>query len=85
LFHDRLYAASQLERTIGLVAMLRLSFDRYFRFVCAETGHFPKSQKEHRELLALCRKGRVPEACALLRRHILGTVQALAPRFERAG
>lgn len=81
LFHDRLYAASRRERTTGLITMLRLSFDRYFRFVRDETGHFPKSQKEHRKLLKLCREGRVPEATALLRAHILGTAQALAQKF----
>jgi DNA-binding GntR family transcriptional regulator len=78
LFHDALYAPSKRERTLGLVNMLRLSFDRYFRFVYDETKHVPKSQQEHRKLLKLCEARDAKGACELLRQHIVGTGAALA-------
>jgi DNA-binding GntR family transcriptional regulator len=80
LFHDTLYAPSNRERTLGLVAMLRLGFDRYFHFACDETGYVPRTNQEHRKLLKLCESRDTKAACDLLRRHILAAGEAIAKR-----
>lgn len=76
-FHDCIYAVAHQHRTMGLISLLRLSFDRYFRLVSGKSGHLPKSQSEHRRLLRLCEAGDVEGACALLLEHIEG--------YERGG
>lgn len=81
-FHDTLYQPAGRARTLALIATLRLGFDRYFRFACDETGHVPRSNNEHRELLALCAAKDRRAACSLLRRHILDTGDAVAARIE---
>jgi DNA-binding GntR family transcriptional regulator len=81
-FHESLYAPSRRERTLTLIAMLRLSFERYLRFAWEETPYLAQSQKEHRELLRLCKARDVEAASALLKRHITGTGELLVKRLE---
>lgn len=81
VFHDCLYAPSQQPRTLVLINLLRLSFDRYFRLVFDETSHVSRTQSEHRELLELCASRKAEEACDLLVRHVVGTGDALAQRL----
>lgn len=76
-FHRSLYAASGRARTIALVETLRLSFERYLRYTWEATSHMGRSQQEHWELLALCRRHEVEAACRLLRSHIEGTGKLL--------
>jgi DNA-binding GntR family transcriptional regulator len=82
LFHDTLYAPSKRERTLALVAMLRLSFDRYFHFVCDESGQVPRSHRDHRQLLKLCEGRDLEGASALLRQHILRSADILGKRLK---
>jgi DNA-binding GntR family transcriptional regulator len=82
LFHDILYSPSKRERTLALVAMLRLSFDRYFHFVCDESGQIPRSHKDHRQLLKLCEARDLEAASTLLRQHILRSAETLNKRLK---
>ncbi len=81
-FHATLYAPAKRERTLGLIEMLRLNFERYLRFAWDETSHLGRSQQEHRDLLAHCRAGDVGSACACLQGHIVGTGGLLVDRLE---
>lgn len=72
-FHEVLYAPARTERTLAMIANLRLNFERYLRFTREETHYLEQSQKEHREILELCHARDSVRACALLNQHILGT------------
>jgi DNA-binding GntR family transcriptional regulator len=81
-FHEALYAPARKERTLAMVANLRMNFERYLRFTWQETHHIDQSQKEHRQILDLCVARDVERACALLRQHILGTGSLLVERLQ---
>jgi DNA-binding GntR family transcriptional regulator len=69
-FHMALYAAAELPRTSAVVSALLQTSDRYTRLQLASTRGLAKAGREHRELLALCRKRDVPAARRLLVAHI---------------
>ncbi|MCF4130096.1 GntR family transcriptional regulator [Methylobacterium sp. SyP6R] len=81
-FHDTLYAPCGRQRTLVIIRSLRMSFERYLRFTWTRTEHQGQSQREHWEIYALCRKGAVSEACALLQRHVMGTGELLIGQLE---
>lgn len=72
-FHRGLYAAAGRPRTLTMVETLRLGFERYLRYTWQFTSHRGRSQKEHWELLAMCKEGDVFNACKLLTQHISAT------------
>jgi DNA-binding GntR family transcriptional regulator len=82
-FHRHLYGPADRERTLALIETLRLNFERYLRLTWEETGHLARSQREHREILRLCREGDHGGATAVLREHIRGTGQLLVQHLER--
>jgi DNA-binding GntR family transcriptional regulator len=81
-FHEALYAPARKDRTLAMIANLRLNFERYLRFTWQETHHLDQSQKEHRQILDLCVAGDAERACALLTQHILATGQILVERLQ---
>jgi DNA-binding GntR family transcriptional regulator len=83
-FHETLYAPARRERTLAIITMLRLNFERYFRFTWEGTSYLPRSQREHREILKCCRDRTTEKACVLLRKHILGTGSLLARRLKQS-
>ena len=84
-FHEALYAPARKDRTLAMIATLRLNFERYLRFTWEETHHLDQSQKEHREILEHCVTRDVDAACALLRRHIEATGSLLVQRLQARG
>jgi DNA-binding GntR family transcriptional regulator len=81
-FHEALYAPARKDRTLAMIANLRLNFERYLRFTWQETHHLDQSQKEHRQILDLCVAGDAERACALLTQHILATGRILVERLQ---
>jgi DNA-binding GntR family transcriptional regulator len=81
-FHEALYAPARKDRTLAMIANLRLNFERYLRFTWQETHHLEQSQKEHRQILDLCVAGDAERACALLTQHILATGRILVERLQ---
>ncbi|MDQ1078528.1 GntR family transcriptional regulator [Pseudoroseomonas cervicalis] len=76
--HLGLYARAGQKRTAGLVAALLQECDRYTRLqLTTETEGLARADREHRELVRLCRAGAVEEAAALLARHVEQVGQAL--------
>ena len=82
-FHETLYAPARRERTLSIITMLRLNFERYFRFTWEGTSYLARSQGEHRDILKCCRDRAAEKACVLLRKHILGTGRLLAQRLKQ--
>ncbi|MEP9352968.1 GntR family transcriptional regulator [Xanthobacter sp. KR7-65] len=88
-FHMALYEKATLPRTRQIVASLLQTSDRYTRLQLSSAEAMARAQREHAELIALCRAGAVEEACRFLDRHI-ATVHAdllrvIEPRAGRAG
>jgi DNA-binding GntR family transcriptional regulator len=77
-FHRTLYSRAQKPRTQAFVANLLQECDRYTRLqLSADKVELQRADREHRRLVALCKKGDVPEAITLLSAHISHVSQAL--------
>lgn len=81
-FHEALYAPAGKERTLALIATLRLSFERYLRFTWERTPHLEQSQREHWQILELCKVPDADGACNVLKSHILATGDLLIQRLR---
>ncbi len=71
-FHSALYEAANRPETMRVLSMLHKQCDRYIRLQLLGGDHIDRAEKEHAELLQLCRKGDKRAAKALLRQHIVG-------------
>ena len=69
-FHMALYVRAGQPRTQAIVASLLQTSDRYTRVQLSTTASMGIAEKEHAELIALCRAGEVDDACRFLQRHI---------------
>jgi len=76
-FHEALYAPAGKARTLALIATLRLNFERYLRFTWEDTHHLEQSQREHWQILDLCKARDVERACDALKRHLAATGDVL--------
>lgn len=76
-FHTMLYARAPLPRTIAIVAGLLQTSDRYTRLQLSSPEAMQRAEREHGELIMLCRSGAIGEACALLKRHVEAVRQDL--------
>lgn len=81
-FHEMLYNPAAKERTLNLIANLRVNFERYLRFTWEKTFHLERSQREHRQILKLCEAADIDNACAALRDHILATGDVLVSTLQ---
>jgi FCD domain len=81
-FHETLYAPARRERTLSMIATLRLNFERYFRFAWEGASHLKRAQREHRQILKCCRERSGEKACTLLSKHILGAGTPLLRRLK---
>jgi DNA-binding GntR family transcriptional regulator len=70
-FHCRLYEPARRPRLVTLIRQLHLLTSRYLLMHAAIRDYRSRGQKEHRALLAACRKGDAKTADRLLREHIL--------------
>ncbi|AEY00307.1 GntR family transcriptional regulator [Oceanimonas sp. GK1] len=70
-FHTTLYGPARRPRTLALVDQINLSCDRYIQVELLHSRQgIITAEREHTQLLALCRQRRKFEAAALLRQHI---------------
>ena len=70
-FHSALYLGANRPQAMEVVKSLNTNSDRYIRLQLLLTGGIPRAENEHRELLELCRQGKIQEATTLLTNHIL--------------
>ncbi|MBL8588326.1 MAG: GntR family transcriptional regulator [Methylobacteriaceae bacterium] len=68
--HLRLYSRAARPRMLALAQSLLRESDRHTRLQLTRTRGLARAQREHAELVALCRAGRTDEAAALCERHI---------------
>jgi DNA-binding GntR family transcriptional regulator len=68
--HMALYARGGQPRTLSIVASLLQTSDRYTRLQLNTPKAMATAEREHAELIALCRAGKVNAACETLKRHI---------------
>lgn len=78
-FHLSLYKAAR-PQSYEIVSNLNKNSDRYIRMHLQMAGRILKSNKEHQQLLALCRARDIQGACELLNQHIL-TAKTEIKRF----
>jgi DNA-binding GntR family transcriptional regulator len=69
-FHLALYRHARQPRTLAIVTSLLQTSDRYTRLQMNRAPAFTRAEKEHRQLLRLCRDGKVAQACDYLVAHV---------------
>ena len=65
-----LYVHAPQPRTRAIVLSLLQTSDRYTRLQLSNTKAMGTAEKEHAQLIALCRAQKIDEACRFLERHI---------------
>jgi len=76
-FHSALYEAAGRPRLLAQIAALNDLADRYLRVAVTTLDYRRRSHREHRALLAACRKRDVEAATACLKAHIEDAGQRL--------
>lgn len=69
-FHMALYVRAPQPRTRAIVLSLLQTSDRYTRLQLSNTKAMGTAEKEHAQLIELCRAQKIEEACRFLERHI---------------
>ena len=70
LFHTALYARAGRPQTQAIVDKLLAASDRYTRLQLLHTDGLKRAEREHAQIVELCRKRRFRAAAELLTRHI---------------
>lgn len=68
--HALLYSHAGQPRAEQIVATLLQSNDRYARIQISQTDGRARAEREHAQIVALCRRGLTSQACKLLSAHI---------------
>lgn len=82
-FHLALYRHARQPRTLAIVTSLLQTSDRFTRLQMNRAPAFTRAEKEHRQLLRLCREGKTPKACDYLVAHIEKVRQDLHALLKR--
>jgi DNA-binding GntR family transcriptional regulator len=85
--HMALYARATQPRTLAIVSGLLQTSDRYTRLQLSRTSAWARAEREHAELIRLCRTGAITKASDLLTTHIAavhGDLKAVLARSPGA-
>jgi DNA-binding GntR family transcriptional regulator len=82
-YHLALYRHARQPRTLAIVTALLQTSDRFTRLQMNRAPALDRAEKEHRQLLRLCREGKVAEACNHLVAHIEKVRQDLHALLKR--
>ncbi|WP_033838582.1 GntR family transcriptional regulator [Mesorhizobium loti] len=85
VFHLSLYDACGNHRLLGLIEAHHNAADRYVRILLSHLDHRTRSQGEHRDLLAACRRRDGKKAVSVLRQHLREGRDTLVNAVERGG
>jgi DNA-binding GntR family transcriptional regulator len=69
-FHSALYVPADRPRLMGMIEPIHSNFERYLRVYVLALDYEERGQKEHRQILELCKRGDVDGAADLLGRHV---------------
>jgi DNA-binding GntR family transcriptional regulator len=72
-----LYRRAALPRTAAIVSSLLRHAERFTRMQLAFTEALERAEAEHRQIVDLCRRGRVDDAAAVLAEHIQNACETL--------
>jgi DNA-binding GntR family transcriptional regulator len=75
--HGLLYRRAALPRTAAIVSSLLRHAERFTRMQLAFTEALERAEAEHRQIVDLCRRGRVDDAAAVLAEHIQNACETL--------
>jgi len=82
-FHAALFVPANRPYFLKSIEKVRINLLRYWRLAWEELGHKPKSQRDHRKLMSLCRK-RDAEAVGIeMERHIRETGTLIVGYLKR--
>jgi DNA-binding GntR family transcriptional regulator len=73
-FHLVLYQHANRSRALSIVSNLLQDTDRHTRLQLSFVGAMARAEEEHAQIVELCEKDKVDEACMLLHDHILNGV-----------
>ncbi|HSB75175.1 MAG TPA: GntR family transcriptional regulator [Terriglobales bacterium] len=76
-FHSILYSRANRPHMMNVIRNVNANGERYTRLQLYLTHGMKRANREHHDILELCRKRNVSEACDLLREHILYAGQSL--------
>jgi DNA-binding GntR family transcriptional regulator len=76
-FHSILYCRANRPHMMSIIRNVNAKGERYTRLQLYLTHGMKRANREHHEILELCRKREVRGACELLREHILYAGQSL--------
>ncbi|WP_245449461.1 GntR family transcriptional regulator [Chelatococcus asaccharovorans] len=82
-FHMSLYRPSDRPRTLALIEGLNVQTERYIRLQLTLSHALADAEREHRELLDLCRQGETAKAVAYLAKHIENARKQLVQEIAR--
>jgi DNA-binding GntR family transcriptional regulator len=82
-YHLALYRHARQPRTLAIVTSLLQTSDRFTRLQMNRAPAFTRAEKEHRQLLRLCREGKTAKACDYLVAHIEKVRQDLHALLRR--
>lgn len=86
LLHAKLYARAERPQIQGIVDKLLNASDRYTRLQLILTDELERAEREHAEIVAMCRNGAFAQAGEALRLHIRAVKDALVKFLaERTG
>lgn len=84
-FHLALYSACGNHRLLGLIEAHHNAADRYVRILLSNLDYRNRSQTEHRDLLAACRRRDGNKATGILRQHLREGSETLVSAIEGGG
>lgn len=82
-FHSILYSRANQPRFMAIIRNVNNSGERYTRLQLCLTHGIKRANKEHHQILELCRQRAIPQACQLLREHIQYAGGSLKPALEQ--
>lgn len=81
-FHSTLYRPADKPETMKVLSSLHKKCDRYIRLQLLTGDHIARAEREHMELLELCRKRNKRAAKALMQKHIVGVEEDLVEELK---
>jgi DNA-binding GntR family transcriptional regulator len=82
-FHNILYSRADQPRFMAIIRNVNNSGERYTRLQLYLTHGIKRANDEHHQILELCRRRDVAEACQLLRLHIQNAGESLKQALEQ--
>lgn len=82
-FHAALYRPANRPLIVETVRMINQKLERYLRMQISLSDGKVRADREHAEIVALCRKGDVAQAVTLLKQHIYGVCQSLLDNLHQ--